>query len=769
MVHSRSVVTIFCSVSIAFATPVSEAKVEAPDLSISFSPYFSSGLVGRAQRLSSLGQYAAAIKVWRRHLARRGTRHRRQAEFLLAYALLRDKQLQSAAAMFRQLQHSYPLLADYSRLFLGRAYYGLRRFSAALNVLAKIDAAAPVGFEAELVRADSLTANGQVSKSAAIWRRYLRSYPRGARAAEAHLLLARAAQRGGQPAASSAIAHYRAIIFEFPLSSHVVDARRALRRIEKIRGRKLPPPSAKQRARRALVFFHAARNARAEKELLSLSKSKALEARARCRLAYYLADSVERQRQRKRAAPLFSKARQLCRHAKWKEFQVKSHYKWGRALFQAGDLAKATRVFLRLRREHPSHSYADDALIRASEALIEQRFNARARRTLERLLRLYPRGDMVREAIWRLAKTAYFDRRFARALRYLEKSTKLSGKRRYYEAGRAEYWRGRVLAARGKRSEARQSYTAAIEGFPLSYYALLSFSRLSELFPDLYRRLRNRLVSAVGPPQQTWPRPPRSIGRSPSFLRGVELARLGFGRRAARELRRDGVSTSPRTAKSKAWVAAALYHGAGLWSLSHRMPRRRDPSFADEYPLAENFWRWSIAYPRAYRPYVEQQSKASGVPSAVARAVMREESGFSPRVESYANAIGLMQLILPTARSAAVRAGLPRPGRPQLHDPETNITLGCNYLGWLRQTFNGDLVATIAAYNAGQGAVFRWLTRLKVHSLDEFVERIPYYQTRRYTKRVLASYFAYSALYGAAGKRLPLLANQLPKFRRRRF
>jgi soluble lytic murein transglycosylase len=126
---------------------------------------------------------------------------------------------------------------------------------------------------------------------------------------------------------------------------------------------------------------------------------------------------------------------------------------------------------------------------------------------------------------------------------------------------------------------------------------------------------------------------------------------------------------------------------------------------------------------------------------------MREESAFDPDAESPADAYGLMQLILPTARSAARPLGLPH-DRVSLKRPSVNIALGTRVLGKYRDQFPEDPLLAIAAYNAGPGAAQRWRKDHPHASFDLWVELIPYVETRRYVKRVLGSAAVYAIVYG---------------------
>jgi soluble lytic murein transglycosylase len=137
---------------------------------------------------------------------------------------------------------------------------------------------------------------------------------------------------------------------------------------------------------------------------------------------------------------------------------------------------------------------------------------------------------------------------------------------------------------------------------------------------------------------------------------------------------------------------------------------------------------------------------------------MREESAFNPRIESFANAIGLTQMLIKTAKRFANNAPV---NRDVLMDPAKNLEIGSRFLGFLWKHFGGAQPLAIAGYNAGEGAVDRWLAdhAFSSLSLDEFMESIPYDETRNYTKRVLASYFAYCWLY--ANKPVPEISFKL--------
>jgi soluble lytic murein transglycosylase len=111
-------------------------------------------------------------------------------------------------------------------------------------------------------------------------------------------------------------------------------------------------------------------------------------------------------------------------------------------------------------------------------------------------------------------------------------------------------------------------------------------------------------------------------------------------------------------------------------------------------------------------------------------------------------AVGLMQVMPATAQVMAKKNGGGEVGREDLFDYETNIRFGVKYLGQLLEQFSGNVAQVVASYNAGPQAVSTWLAKYAGRDQDEFVEMIPYQETRQYVKRVLRSYREYLRLAG---------------------
>ena len=225
---------------------------------------------------------------------------------------------------------------------------------------------------------------------------------------------------------------------------------------------------------------------------------------------------------------------------------------------------------------------------------------------------------------------------------------------------------------------------------------------------------------------------PRALFGEPAFRRGVELARLGLGAEAKRELALAGIDVPARRARRARrgeheellWLAAVLYDRAGEYALSHFIPRNILTTYERDWPQGDNRKRWLLSYPRGYEDLIEKNAALTGQPAALEFAIVREESAFDPLMESFANAVGLTQLTPPPAQRFA--NGLPHDSQA-LRDPAINVTIGARELGQLWSAFNGNAALAIAGYNAGEGAVNKWLRDPESVNLalDEFVESHP--------------------------------------------
>jgi soluble lytic murein transglycosylase len=428
----------------------------------------------------------------------------------------------------------------------------------------------------------------------------------------------------------------------------------------------------------------------------------------------------------------------------------------GKASASAGRETEAMERYALLERDHPTHRFADDARVRGAHAALVSGDEARFVRMLETIADAYPEGDVSNDGLFELALHHADQKDWARAVPVLEKAlARAPRERAYWAAGRLPYFLARAHLETGQVplvEKALAELAGVVRDYPLSYYMALAYARLA----DHDRAAAEKaLADASREPEGVFTLKRGPWLDDPGFVRARELLRQGDVKLARVELDRIGFSThtAPREVE---WTAAFLLARLGAFAQSHyllRVPvsvaRPRDNDLTDwleHYPSGR--WRaaWEIAYPRPYAAVVAAEAPRQSLPEAWAYAIMREESAFEARVVSHADAIGLMQLIVPTAKKMGEKLGIV-PDSESLKQPSVNISLGCRYLSVLRGHFPDNPFLAIPSYNAGLGNPRKWIDKRPTDDFDVWVEHIPFEETRNYTKRVMGSMAAYEFLY----------------------
>jgi soluble lytic murein transglycosylase len=322
-------------------------------------------------------------------------------------------------------------------------------------------------------------------------------------------------------------------------------------------------------------------------------------------------------------------------------------------------------------------------------------------------------------------------------------------------SGRERYFEARAMIETGEVARGMSQYEQLIGELPLSYYMVNAYSRLHERDPARAERALEAALGRVQPPFHIQERPEFE---QPGFVRTIELLRLGDIDSARREIDALNILGANAT-PAVLWGVATLYARAGSARHSHALPRWQMVDWLERWPTGTWKQAWDIAFPRPHIDAVTLNAKRQGVEPALVYAVMREESAFDASAVSSANAYGLMQVISPTAKHYGKMVGVPT-DRSALTTPEVSIAIGSRVLASYRDRFfPDDPLLTIPGYNAGPGRPIRWVKDWPSVDFDVWVELIPFRETRRYTKRVLASRASYGFLYyrgeGSDALRLP--------------
>ena len=679
--------------------------------------------------------------------------------------------LAGAAESFDEVTRSAGPLAPYGQFGAAQALLRAGHADEALGRARALGDDSAVSSQGRLLVAEALELKRDFEGAIEIWRDYLSESRHPPRWIEVALRMASALLEGRPDAtqAEKAAILCRRVEIEAPTSQAVFRAvdieRRALAVVPE--SPRLRPvvahgkggtflPSDWSRAlsfddqlTRANGFIEAQDYPNAQKALDALTLSlgpKAAKSEVGCRMQVTLGSVLGKLRDRAHAADAYGLA--IARCESYPDALVDALYFGGKASASAGHTDEARDRFARVEKDFHDHRFADDARLHGAECALEKGDDKRYVEMLSSMAFDYPDGDMVQEGLFRLALRRMVRKEWTLAMNALEVAKSAKSKETPSSSGgRLAYFYARALGASGDLAGGKRALIDVIRDYPLSYYMLQAYARLSEQSEPEAKAVLGEALARE--PAGSFVIEDDEVFHTIGFVRAIELLRQGEIDFARRELGTLGLlKDGPNS--HVLWAVAASYARAGFPQQSHTLPKFRVFDWLTHYPVGK--WRepWEIAYPRPFEDVVEREAKKNGIPSALAYAVMREESAFDPEAVSPAKAFGLMQLIVPTARKVARDVGIAC-DETLLSRPETNVALGCRFLADLRAKFPVNPHLAVSAYNAGPGAPVRWIASRESDDFDLWVEQIPYEETRRYTKRVLASYAAYAFLYDRNG------------------
>ncbi|MBI3662388.1 MAG: transglycosylase SLT domain-containing protein [Acidobacteria bacterium] len=357
----------------------------------------------------------------------------------------------------------------------------------------------------------------------------------------------------------------------------------------------------------------------------------------------------------------------------------------------------------------------------------------------------FPFND-AQQAEWRVAWLAYLERK-PEAAQLLERQLRASGSP--YVAD-ALYFLGRLAEREGRADHARAYFLKLVEHFPRNYFGLRGAERLRALGPGL----ENSPEIPILHPPLLWLRAPLPVAPkldapipdsvTERWTRARALRSIAFDVSAELEFRAaHAAADSPRLLleAAKAAIDAGRYMPAV--STARQVYPRLEAYRWEDVPRDA----WLTLYPLAYASLVEKYSAKNALDPMLVAGLIRQETVFQHDAVSHAGAVGLMQVLPSTGRRLAKAQKL-RYARAKLFEPEYNLRLGTVYFRDLLKRL-GSTEAALAAYNAGEDRVAAWQAERNYEEPAEFVESIPFTETREYVQIVLRNAEIYRRLYAA--------------------
>jgi soluble lytic murein transglycosylase len=345
-------------------------------------------------------------------------------------------------------------------------------------------------------------------------------------------------------------------------------------------------------------------------------------------------------------------------------------------------------------------------------------------------------------AHWRAAWLSYRQGLYADAAKMFDEQIKLYPSDK--ETAGAIYWRGRLYETLDhKPANAVASYRTLVRVYQHFFYSQMARQRLTTL---------GNAVPVAEPQLDRMQAPPVPIlvdtfpVDSPHLAKARLLANAGLNEYIPEEIAAD-----PDSSSWSALAEAQIYASYGETYRAMRALKKALPYAASASIKSIPLAYWRILFPKAWWETIKTESAKNNLDPYMVASLIRQESEFNSSVISYANAYGLMQIEPSTGKQLAREEGISHFQTFQLLDPEMNIRLGCRYLRQMLDKVGGVPEYAFAAYNAGDNRVVDWEAAGPYSGIDEFVESIPFTQTREYVEAILRNEETYRAIDEFAG------------------
>jgi soluble lytic murein transglycosylase len=387
----------------------------------------------------------------------------------------------------------------------------------------------------------------------------------------------------------------------------------------------------------------------------------------------------------------------------------------------------------------PTSHWAEAALFLAGNYFWVQLDRDRASSYYKRVMENFTAAADATAAQWRVAWAAVLKRQPEAAEFLADHLRRFPGSQFTPDS---LYWLGRLAEESGNTALARSYYGKLVQRFPQNYFQGVALVRLQALGPGPIAEAEVlAMIPPVPPAQPMGDAIPAAAAERQARADALHL--IAFDSSAELELRAGYAATGePRLLLEAAQAAVNAGHcGAAFATVRQLYPQLESRPFEDVPREA-----WQSAYPLPFEASIRQWSAHAGVDPMITAGLIRQESAFEPEARSPANAMGLMQLLPKTARLVAQHAKV-RYTRAQLFDPDYNVHLGTIYFAGLRKTM-GNLESALAAYNAGEDRVGQWNAGQSYREIAEFVDSIPFTETREYVEIVSRNGEIYRKIYG---------------------
>lgn len=321
---------------------------------------------------------------------------------------------------------------------------------------------------------------------------------------------------------------------------------------------------------------------------------------------------------------------------------------------------------------------------------------------------------LIENLQWSTVWLSYLSKKDTDAQKYANLYIKLSGNPNFVQ--RLQYWLAKSLQRTKKVKEANDLFQTIFNNDPFSYYGLLASGELNLKLKPLVATIPDVLTS-----------------NDDTLDWLIVLNELEFARNYQKTIDNRYKTIDERKFAMSLYAKTFWYEGAMRQIFN--FPAKLRPELTELYH--------HLIYPTAFNNEVSKHSSLRNLPSALIFGIIRQESAFNPNVRSWADAFGLMQMIPEAATKLSEKYGIPYQNYNDLYVPDTNIAFGTALVSELADKYQRRFIPIVASYNASEDAVQTWLRDRYNGNYIEFIELVPYEETRNYLKLVFRNMMVY--------------------------
>jgi soluble lytic murein transglycosylase len=654
----------------------------------------------------------------------------------LGYARILDREYAKAIDPLKRAKLHAGDLGDYVSYFLATAYGGT---GDATNVVATLKnfeqdyADSVFASDAYVVYATALLAQNQPKEAIALLERHRQPVR-----ADVELALGRAYAASGDT--TRAADTFRRLFIAIPTSSEAQAAKADFQKL----GPAVSQPTFAERKMRAELLLKARRYSDAAQELRELSAGAKAEDKPAVDVA--LAVAFLRSGRQK-------ESREMLEGIQSNDPEVNGQRLFELIQIARGDKddAKMESLLATLRQTASKSPWLGEALLLVGNSHLLEHDYDKAIDCYREVDQRFPQSKRAPYAHWKALWLDYRQKRTQQVKSELEEQ--IAKYPASNEVPAALYWRARLAEDDHDLMKAKMYYTKLADRFPNYYYAGLASKRMSDLMsqgPEARAALEaadppdpvlEKIPSLDIPTHISTADPPADDLRAQKALL---LQNAGMTNFAVKELQ----AAAPLTPQS--WTTTEvtdLYEDAGRYDRSIETIKHVVPDYFAFSKDALPHSYWEALFPKPYWVQLKKYSLQNGLDPFLVAALVRQESEFNQNAISHANAYGLMQLLPGTAKKLARQSKIRHFSASSLLVPNVNLQLGTLYFRQLVDQF-GTVEYALAAYNAGADRIQDWKTSADYRDTAEFVESIPFTETREYVQAIVRNAALYRQIYG---------------------